>query len=63
MQYRIGVMDGRNAALTAKEGLLNLGLKDMYVALEWVQDNIAAFSGDPNDVTILGLSAAACGVS
>ena len=59
MQYRIGVFGGLNTALTAKEALLNLGLKDMYVALEWVQKNIEAFGGDPNDVTVLGLSAAA----
>lgn len=63
MQYRIGVFGGLNTELTAKEGLLNLGLKDMYVALEWVQENIEAFGGDPNDVTIMGLSAAAHGVS
>ncbi|KAH8880767.1 carboxylesterase [Thozetella sp. PMI_491] len=62
MQYRVGVAGGLNTALTAKEGLLNLGLKDMYVALEWVQENIAAFGGDPDDVTILGLSAAAHGI-
>lgn len=63
MQYRIGVFGGLNTELTANEGLLNLGLKDMYVALEWVQENIAAFGGDPDDVTIMGLSAAAHGVS
>ncbi|OHF03144.1 carboxylesterase [Colletotrichum orchidophilum] len=62
MQYRIGVAGGMNSALTKKEGLLNLGLKDMYVALEWVQKNIAAFGGDPDNVTIMGLSAAAHGV-
>lgn len=63
MQYRIGVFGGLNTELTEKEGLLNLGLKDMYVALEWVQENIAAFGGNPDDVTIMGLSAAAHGVS
>ncbi|KAI1841241.1 hypothetical protein JX265_010147 [Neoarthrinium moseri] len=62
MQYRIGVFGGLNTELTAKEGLLNLGLKDMYVALEWIQENIAAFGGDPDDVTIMGLSAAAHGI-
>lgn len=63
MQYRIGVAGGMNSKLTAKEGLLNLGLKDIYVALEWVQENISAFGGDPDDVTIMGLSAAAHAVS
>ncbi|KAK6066275.1 extracellular lipase [Seiridium cupressi] len=59
IQYRVGVAGGLNTALTKKEGLLNLGMKDIILALEWVQDNIAAFGGDPDDVTILGLSAAA----
>lgn len=63
MQYRIGVFGGFNNDLTQKEGVLNLGLKDMYVALEWVQKNIAAFGGDADDVTIMGLSAAAHAVS
>lgn len=63
IQYRIGVFGGLNTELTAQQSLLNLGLKDMYVALEWVQDNIAMFGGDPDDVTIMGLSAAAHGVS
>ncbi|KAH6977192.1 Alpha/Beta hydrolase protein [Ilyonectria sp. MPI-CAGE-AT-0026] len=62
MQYRIGVFGGLNTQLTAKEDLLNLGLKDMYVALEWVQENIEAFGGNPDDVTIMGLSAAAHGI-
>lgn len=63
MQYRVRAIGGMSAALTAKGGLLNLGLKDMYVALEWFQDNIAALGGDPNDVPILGLPVAAHGVS
>ncbi|KAH6897138.1 Alpha/Beta hydrolase protein [Thelonectria olida] len=62
MNYRIGVFGGLNTELTAKEGVLNLGLKDMYVALEWIQENIEAFGGDKDDVTIMGLSAAAHGI-
>lgn len=34
----------------------NLGMQDIVLALEWVRDNIAAFGGDPANVTIFGQS-------
>ncbi|KAI2631960.1 alpha/beta-hydrolase [Hypoxylon sp. NC1633] len=55
--YRVGALGFLPSAVTAKEGLLNLGLKDQQAFFQWVQNNAADFGGDPNNVTIMGLSA------
>lgn len=58
--YRLGALGYIDfTALSTPERPIdcNLGLRDQVAALTWVQRNIAAFGGDPNNVTIFGESA------
>lgn len=57
--YRVGA----EGFLYLDDGIANLGLLDQIAALEWVRDNIAAFGGDPGNVTIFGQSAGAMSVA
>ncbi|MFF2022706.1 carboxylesterase family protein [Streptomyces sp. NPDC058171] len=56
VSYRIGAL-GYLYAPGTSDG--NLGLQDQLAALRWVQENVAAFGGDPDRVTLAGQSAGA----
>ncbi|CBY00057.1 hypothetical protein IAQ61_002739 [Plenodomus lingam] len=63
INYRLsawGFLSGSQEVID--DGALNLGLKDQRLALQWVQENIEAFGGDPEQVTIWGESAGAAAV-
>jgi len=59
--YRLGRLGFlAHAGLTAEEGTSgNYALMDQQAALRWVRDNISAFGGDPENVTLFGESAGA----
>ncbi|PHH59613.1 hypothetical protein CDD81_2825 [Ophiocordyceps australis] len=62
VNYRVGGFGFMPGRQIKDEGSANLGLLDQRMGLEWVADNIAAFGGDPDRVTIWGLSAGAISV-
>ena len=62
LNYRLGALGflvGNSFGTTATG---NYGIMDQQMALNWVHDNISAFGGDPNRVTIFGESAGAMSV-
>lgn len=60
--YRIGVFGGFELESLGDGFDDNLCLRDQLAALAWVRDNIAAFGGDPQRVTVFGESAGATSV-
>ncbi|KAI0870549.1 sterol esterase [Hypoxylon argillaceum] len=62
VNYRVGGFGFMPGKEILADGAANLGLLDQRMGLEWVQDNIAAFGGDPTKVTIWGESAGAISV-
>ena len=50
MNYRVGPLGFPQGPEAVERAALNLGLHDQWVALEWVQHNIASFGGDPRKV-------------
>ncbi|EFG75080.1 Carboxylesterase [Mycobacterium parascrofulaceum ATCC BAA-614] len=62
VNYRVGAlgfMDLSSFTTSRRRFDSNVGLRDVLAALSWVRDNIAAFGGDPRNVTLFGESAGA----
>lgn len=62
VNYRVAGFGFMPGAEILKNGSANVGLLDQRMGLQWVADNIAAFGGDPDKVTIWGESAGAMSV-
>lgn len=66
LNYRLGLLGFLDFSVIGGPGYAdsaNNGIRDQLMALRWVQDNIAAFGGDPQNVTIFGESAGGASVS
>ncbi|KAA0023750.1 carboxylesterase/lipase family protein [Antrihabitans cavernicola] len=66
VNYRLGALgylDFTQFSTPERQFDSNLGLRDQVAALDWVQHNISAFGGDPDNVTIMGESAGGAAVT
>ena len=59
----LGFLAHRALAVDGEAGFGNWGLADQLLALRWVQDHVAAFGGDPGNVTVFGESAGAMSIA
>jgi para-nitrobenzyl esterase len=62
VNYRLGALGCLDLSSLSTDDVTidsNLFLRDVVLALRWVKDNIAAFGGDPDNVTVFGESAGA----
>jgi hypothetical protein len=53
INYRLGPLGFHQGPEAVGRAVLNLGLQDQWTALEWVQNNIASFGGDPRKVCLV----------
>ncbi|CAM1505200.1 Fc.00g108370.m01.CDS01 [Cosmosporella sp. VM-42] len=57
LNYRLGALGFLASPEVEADGALNAGLLDQRLALDWVQQNVHLFGGNPDRVTIMGESA------
>ncbi|MBB4369605.1 para-nitrobenzyl esterase [Bradyrhizobium sp. cir1] len=63
VNYRLGVFGWLSHPTLSEGGSGNYGLMDQVAALRWVHDNVAAFGGDPGNVTLFGSGAGATSIA
>lgn len=62
MNYRVGFFGFSAFAGNVTDAVPNAGLLDQRLAMKWIQEHVAAFGGDPDNVTIFGESDGATSV-
>ncbi|KAF7980019.1 hypothetical protein HWV62_40134 [Athelia sp. TMB] len=62
VNYRVNIFGFASTDALRNARSLNVGLRDQRLGIQWVKDNIAAFGGDPENITIFGESDGGTGV-
>lgn len=64
LNYRLGALGFAHFdAITDGKADSNLGLRDQILGIQWVKDNIEAFGGNPDNITLFGESAGAMSIA
>ncbi|KAI1775457.1 alpha/beta-hydrolase [Hypoxylon cercidicola] len=56
LNYRLTIFGFANLPTLYDQKSLNVGMRDQRAGFQWVKDNIASFGGDPDSITVFGLS-------
>ncbi|KAH9892085.1 alpha/beta-hydrolase [Xylariomycetidae sp. FL2044] len=56
LNYRLTIFGFARLPTLRDQNSLNVGMRDQRAGIQWVKDNIASFGGDPESITISGLS-------
>ena len=62
LNFRLGALGYLDMRSVGEDCVANPALHDQLLALQWVKENIAAFGGDPENITLMGESAGAAAV-
>ncbi|KAI2776169.1 Alpha/Beta hydrolase protein [Daldinia loculata] len=57
INFRLTIFGFARLSILKDQKSLNVGMRDQRLGFQWVKDNIASFGGDPERITIFGLSA------
>ncbi|KAI1768039.1 alpha/beta-hydrolase [Hypoxylon sp. FL1150] len=55
--YRLTIFGFAQLPLLREQKSMNAGMRDQRLALQWIKDHISSFGGDPERITVFGLSA------
>ncbi|KAF3066592.1 Acetylcholinesterase [Daldinia childiae] len=57
LNFRVTIFGFARLSILKEQKSLNVGMRDQRLGFQWVKDNIASFGGDPERITVFGVSA------